>query len=295
MFDAVVDKNLYGRSFVYSGLYFLGFGLIVQYYAYYLSNPELLVVYVPLYLGVIFFVASLFAKNLIMEFHPTYWWLAYLLLVSSAFAKAFAQFVPFENTFRGLLEFLFVLGVSDLAFLLSLITITVFGQRFSLRRNVGLSDNFFHKERNKWKSEVEGFPNFDKVLEGLDGGRFIAGLFDKGFFNLAILWSCNVMEEVIDAMTDGIIDNAPKNRLLFRTEEGRPKRYPLQIRNLGYESVPKHQKKKQFDVELLWHEIRRKIAHHNYRPTFEETNETLKILISFVRETPIVLQKWSSS
>jgi len=34
------------------------------------------------------------------------------------------------------------------------------------------------------------------------------------------------------------------------------------------------------------------IAHHNYKPKFHETNETIKILISFSKEMPEILHKW---
>ena len=296
MFDAICDKNLYRRGFLSSSL-FLIFGLIIQYLFHFLLNPQLLVVYIPLYVGLVLVTAA-FTKNFRIEFHPMPLWLAYLLLYTSAFSKAFAFVAPFENEFVGfppLAQLLLVLSISETAFLVSLVTIVVFGQRISLRNNVGLGDKFFDEEKNRWKSEVEGFPNFDKILKSLDGGRFVARLFDKGLFNLTILWSCNVMEEVIDAIAEGIINKNPEKKMLFRNEKGFRRPYPSQIKNLGYDFCQKSQNKVQLNVETLWYKVRNKIAHHNYRPTFFETYETLKILISFVRETPVILQKWSSS
>lgn len=292
MFDAVKDKNLYGRAFFYNSFFYLIIGLIVQYYVYYLLTPTWLVIYVPLYFAMIFLLSGLFAKNFKKEFHPMGWWLALLLLLSSTLAKAFAIIAPFENTFIGFLKRLLVLGIPEPAFLISLVTIAVFGQRLSLRNSIGLDDKFFVKEKNRWKSEVKGFPNFDKILESLDGGQFVAGLFDKGLFSLAILWSCNVMEEVVDAIADGITSKAPEKKAFFKTEEGRPRRYTLQLKNLGYASLLKRQENSKFNVNILWHKVRNDIAHHNYTPTFNDTNATLKILILFVRETPFVLQQW---
>lgn len=284
MFDAISDRNLYGRSFFFRSFLFLIFGLIMQYYFHYLLNPQLLIIYIPFYVG-LFLLSALFAKNFKIEFHPMPWWLAYLLLYTSVFSKAFAYVAPFENTLIGFLKRLLVMMISEPAFLVSLITIVVLGQRISLRENVGLDDKFFDKEKNRWKSEVEGFADFDKVLESLDGGRFVAGLFDKGLFNLTILWSCNVMEEVIDAITDGIIHRNPEKRTLFRKKSGSRLYYPLQLINLEYDL---HQR-----CHGLWG-VRNKIAHRNYKPTFDETKEAMTILTLFTQETPAILQKWTS-
>jgi len=295
MLDIIKDKNLYGRNFFFSSLPSLIVGLVIQYYIYYLLTPQLLIIYVPFYFGLIFLVSGLFTKNFKKEFHPMELWLAYLLFYTSVFSKAFAVIAPFENTFIGFLERLLVMIISEPAFIFSLITLVVLGQRFSLRNNVGLRDNFFDKEKNRWKSELGGFPNLDKILESLDGGRFVANLFDKGFFNLTILWSCNVMEEVIDAITNGIISKIPEKKTLFRTEEGRPLSYPLQLKNLGYKPYQENRnKEKRPDIDTLWHQVRNKIAHHNYKPTFNETNETIKILTSFIKEMPMILHNRNS-
>ena len=296
MFDAIKDKNLYGRGFLYSSLFYLVFVLFVQTVINFLLNPQLLIIYIPPYIGLIL-ITAIFTKNLI-EFHPMAPMLAYLLLFTSALSKAFAYVAPFPNVyffFPPFVQRLSVLFISEGALLASLITIVVLGQRISLRNSVGLSDKIFDKEKDRWKSEVEEFPNFDKILESLDGGRFVPGLFDKGFFNLTILWSCNVMEEVIDAIAEGVVNKNPEKKILFRNEKGFRLPYPSQMKNLGYEFCQKSQNKVQLNVENLWQKVRNRIAHHNYRPTFDETNETLKILISFVIETPTILQKWSSS
>ncbi len=294
MFDAISDKNLYKRGFLSNSLPFLLFGLSTQVILHFLLNPQLFIIYVPLYVGFVF-VTAILTKNLRGEFQPMAPLLAYLLLITSALSKAFALFAPFQHLvifFSPLAQYLLVVMISEAAFLASLMTIVVLGQRISLRNSVGLSDRFFDKEKDRWKGEIEAFPNFDKILESLDGGRFVASLFDKGLFMLTILWSCNVMEEVIDAITEGILDEDPKKKTLFRNERGFRLAYPLQIKNLGYEFC---QDKMQLTVETLWHRVRNKIAHHNYRPTFEETNKSIMILTSFIKETPVILQKWSSS
>ena len=297
LFDAIIDKNLYGRGFLYHSVYYLAFGLFVQSLIHFLLNPQLLIIYVPSYV-VLILVTATFTKNLTREVHPMASWLAYLLLFTSALSKTFAYVVQFPNVypfFSPDAQRLSVLFISEGAILASLITIVVIGQRISLRNSVGLTDKFFDKEKDRWRNEVEDFPNFDKILESLDGGRFVAGIFDKGFFNLTILWSCNVMEEVIDAIAEGIINKNPEKKMLFRNEKGFRLPYPSQMKNLGYEFCQKSLNKVQLNVENLWQKVRNRIAHHNYRPSFDETNETLKILTSFVKETPNILQKWSSS
>ncbi|MBX5328604.1 MAG: hypothetical protein QHH18_07500 [Candidatus Bathyarchaeota archaeon] len=152
-----------------------------------------------------------------------------------------------------------------------------------------MTDNFFIRQKEIWKNELKEFQNADKIIECLDDGRFIASLFDEGLFNLTILWSCNIMEKVIDAIVNEIIARNPEKRGLFRTEEGRPRNYPRQLENLGYKYSAVN---KLFDVDTLWNKIRNNIAHHNYKPTFDETYETLNILVSFTREMPKMLKSW---
>ena len=281
-FNAIRDRNLYGRSFFSKSLIYLIIGLIIQYYTFYLLIPQWLIIYAVFYVGLVL-ISGAFAKNVKREFHSMAWWLAYLLFLTSVLSKAFAVIAPFENTMLGFLKRLLIVMISEPAFLISMMTIAVFGQRTSLRRNTGLNDNFFDEERNRWKKEVRGFPNLNKILDSLSGGRFVVGLFDKGLFNLTVLWSCNVIEEVTDAITEEIIILNSKRRKMFRKKSGFPLYYPQQLKNLGYSF---HQR-----CHGLW-EIRNKIAHRNYKPTFEETNEALTILILFARETPANLKKW---
>jgi len=291
IFDAIFDKNLYGRSFFYGSALFLAFGLVIQCVVNYLLMPPLVIVYVLLYLGVIL-ISGLPTKNFSREFYPMGFTSAVVMLLTSVITEAFA-FVTFVNSLTGLLQFLLILSISQFAFVLSVITIAILGQRTSLRNSIGLTDSFFEKEKKRWKKELQEFPNLDNVFESLDGGRFIPRLFDEGYFNLAILWSCNVMEEVIDAVTDGIISKFPEKRTLFRKDENQPIRYPLQLKHLGYTKYHNIQnRKKQPDIEVLWHEIRRNIAHHNYKPTFHETYGTITILTFLIKEMPEILHRW---
>lgn len=284
MFDAIRDRDLYGRSFFSKSLPYLIIGLIIQYYTFYLLTPQWLIIYAFFYVGLVL-ISGAFAKNVKREFHPMAWWLAYLLFLTSALSKAFAIIAPFENTILGLLERLLIIAISEPAFLISIITIAVFGQRTSLRRNIGLNDNFFDEEKNRWKREIRGFPNLDKILDSLSAGRFVASLFDKGLSSLTVLWSCNVMEEVTDVITDEIINRNAEHRTLFRKESDSRRYYPLQLKNLGYDFHPK--------CHTLWG-VRNKIAHRNYKPTFDETKEGMVILTLFTQKTPTILKKWIS-
>jgi len=114
---------------------------------------------------------------------------------------------------------------------------------------------------------------------------FVASLFDKGLSSLTVLWSCNVMEEVTDVITDEIINRNAEHRTLFRKESDSRRYYPLQLKNLGYDFHPK--------CHTLWG-VRNKIAHRNYEPTFDETKEAMVILTLFTQKTPTILKKWIS-
>jgi len=286
---SIFDKNLYGRGFFLSFLYVV-VGLTIQFLFHWIFNLQLLFVYLPLYLGLVL-VIGFVTKNSKRQFHSIGWLTSVLLFLVSIFSKSFGLTFSFEESWYGLFQRLLVLGIGEIAFLLSLINIIVIGQRESLRRNIGLENNFFDREKQTWRRKLEGFPNSYKLLERLDEGQFVHSLFDQGFFNLTILWSCNVMEKTVDAVADEIISKNPEKEKLFRKEKGKRLPYPTQLRNLGYKS---YQDKEKFNLDTLWHKVRNKIAHHNYTPTFEETNKTLEILISFTREMPTVLQSWKS-
>lgn len=289
-FEAIRDKNLYGRKFFSGGFFYLVFGLIMQFFAYFLLTPQYLVFYIPLYFIAIFLLSAPFAKNL-WEFHPMNLSLAYMMLYTSVFAKVFVLYVPFPfgPTFN-LLTWFVVVSISEIAFLSSLVSIVVVSQRGSLRIKIGLLDKLFDKEKDVWKRELKGFPNLDKVVDSLDEGRFIASLFENGYFNLTVLWSCSVMEKAVDSIQDGMISKNPENIKLFEEEKGKRLAYTRKLRNLGF-----NDKDYQLDFERVWHKIRDRVAHHTHKPTFEETEETLKTLITFTREMPKILQKQVSS
>ena len=185
-----------------------------------------------------------------------------------------------------LLVQLFVALVSDLAFAYSFVSIMVYGQRVSLRENIGLHERFFEQEKKRWKDELVGFPNLDKITKNVDGGRFVKDLFDRGLFNLAVLWSCSVVEETVDSIADGITSRDPTMVTLFKNERGGRLPYPKQIENLGYSC----QNEKQLDLDSLWHRIRDPIAHHKYMPTFCETEASLKAIVSILKEIPSLLR-----
>ncbi|MCJ7761268.1 hypothetical protein MUP59_09050, partial [Candidatus Bathyarchaeota archaeon] len=181
--------------------------------------------------------------------------------------------------------------ISTMAFAISTVHIAVWGQRVSLRVSAGLTDDFFRKTKKKWENELNEFPNAKSILDSMDGGRFIANLFDRGSFNLVVLWSCNVMEEIIDAIADGIISMNPEKTELFKTKDGRPQNYPRQLKNLGWQSSQgNNHNDESLNEDKLWNALRNNIAHHNHKPTFDETYGTLLILTSFVKTMPKILQ-----
>ncbi len=186
------------------------------------------------------------------------------------------------------------MAVTDTALLLAILQITVLGQRVSLRRSVPLTDDFFKKQKEEWRNNLQGFPNLDEILRSLDDGQYIAGLFEKGSFNLAVLWSCSTIEKIIDSTADGIISITPEKTSLFRKQNGLPQHYPSQLKILGYSlKIEKQDNSEQMNIFTLW-ELRNKIAHDNYKPTFSETYCALTILVSVVHEFPKTLQSWKS-
>ena len=171
------------------------------------------------------------------------------------------------------------------------------GQRFSLRRNIGLTDGFIDKQKEVWKKELANFPNSEKIINELDAGRHVARLFDEGSFSLAVLWACNVMEKIINAYTDGIIQTDPSKKDIFRnTNSGQPQSPPRQLNNLNYIHCLKPcRKDEKLSPEELWNEKRNRIAHHNYKTSFAETYGALIIFVSFVENFPKTILAWNKA
>lgn len=287
---AVFDWRLYGRTFLLRSLPFLVIGLLIQSYVIFVLNRQVLSFYVPLAFGLIL-ICALGAKNVSREFRPIGYYLGLLFLFASLLAETSTFLIRVENSLYGAFQILLVFFISIAAFTISITHIAVWGQRVSLRDSARLTDDFFKKQKEKWENELTGFPNLNKILDGLDNGRFVADLFDSGSFNLVVLWSCNVMEKIIDAAAEGIISKEPAKRRLFKKEDGSSERYPLQLKNLGYDiELENGNGDDQLSIEALWHKIRNDVAHRNYRPMFYETYGALTILVSFMERMPKTLQ-----
>jgi hypothetical protein len=101
------------------------------------------------------------------------------------------------------------------------------------------------------------------------------------------------MEKIIDAAADGIIQKDSLKRPLFKKEKGGPQRYPSQLRNLNYiQRQEMGRRNEQMNIDDLWDKVRNPIAHHNIKPTFDQTFGALIIFVSFIQEFPKTLQAW---
>ncbi len=292
--NAIFDRRLYGFSFFLLSGPPLAMSLLIMGIIYNALNPLMFLLYAPLFF-ILVLISGLGSKNYALkrEVPNIGHFRGLLLLIASYLAVATPFLMKFPNDLIGLFQFLLLFGVSTLALTVAFVDMTIFGQRVSLRSKIQLTDDFLDKQKKAWKKELEGFPNVEKIISTIDDGKFVAVLFDRGSFNLAILWSCNIMEEIIDAVTNGIIQNDQKKTRLFKTEKGGPLRYPLQLKNLNH--VHSHKigrKSEQLSIDDLWDKVRNRIAHHKYKPTFVETYGALIIFVSFLEEFPRKLHLW---
>jgi len=114
--EVIKDRNLYGRSFFYKSSLFIIIGLIVQYFVFAILNPQLIIVYMPIYFGLIIFSAHA-TKNVKREFQPMGMYSAYMVFFAGILAETYAFTAHFEYTWKGILDFFVVLGVSQFVFL----------------------------------------------------------------------------------------------------------------------------------------------------------------------------------
>jgi hypothetical protein len=294
IFSAIFDKRLYGlSSFVFTSVPFLAIGLTLQVLIYLALNRLMLIVYLPLF-AMLILMSALGSKNFGREVNNMGYTRGFLFFI----AAVLASLTPFilkapANPIQASFQFILLSGVSVLALIMAVVEITVCGQRVSLRNNMQLTEDFFKKQKQVWKQLLVDFPNSESIIKSIDEFQAIPVLFDKGSFSLAVLWSCNVIEQTTDAIAEGIISKNPTKMELFRKEDNSPIRYPKQLRNLGFNpNLENNKEDERVTTEVLWHEIRRKVAHYNYRPTFEETFGATFILTSFIKEMPNLLQNF---
>lgn len=292
MFHAILDKRLYGFSFLSLSCPLLAVGFVIEVLIEYALNRATLLFYVPLFIALVL-VSGLGSKNYFGEIPNMGHLRGFLFLVASVLAAVTPFLLKFPDDLNGLLQFSLILAISTLALTIAIVEVTVFGQRVSLRNSIQLTDDFFKKQKKVWGKDLEGFPNSEKIISDLEDSKFVAGLFDRGSFNLTVLWSCNIMEKIVDTVTEEIISRDPEKKTLFRKEDNSRLGYPKQLQNLGFKpNIEKNRKDEQITLEVLWHKIRNDIAHENYKPTFQETSGAICLLVSFMKEMPDILQTW---
>ena len=167
------------------------------------------------------------------------------------------------------------------------------GQRFHLRNSVGFDNNFIEKQKELWKQQLKNFPNANNIIKEIDSGKRVAHLFDRGSFDLTILWSCNVIEGVVNATIREIVKKDPDVKTLFRTPDGIPISPHNKLRVLNYVHKQRPcRKTEEITTKTMWKELRNPIAHENKEVSFEETYGALMIFVSFIEEFPKTLIAW---
>lgn len=210
--QVVFDRRLYSKSILFS-LFVLAVAAIVNAVILSMFGFQSSIIYLMLFILLII-VSALPVKNVGRNFYAIEFWLSALFLITSVIAEAFT-FIFFVKGLIDFFSYILPWCVSNIAVVVSVLHVTVLSQRLSLRESVGLVDNFFANQKRLWKDELKEFKNADRIIECLEDGKFIPHLFDKGLFNLIVLWSCNMMEKIIDVATEEIIALKPEKRSLF--------------------------------------------------------------------------------
>jgi hypothetical protein len=295
-FLAIFDRRLFGASFLIDSIPFLAVIFTIQITIYVALNSVMLYFYVPLFI-ILVFVSGFWSKNMSFRHREVHSMGQFRVFLFSL-ASVMASLAPFtvsrpSDPWQATAQFLLLYGISTLALTIAVVEITVYGQRISLRNSMKLDAEFFTKQKKVWTEKLSEFPNSDNIVSCIDGAKAVPQLFDSGSFGLALLWSCNIMEQTIDAIADGIISRDTEKQELFRRQGNFPKRYPEQMANLGFSpNLDKNRDDEKITPEALWHNVRNDFAHRNIRPTFQQTFGAMTTLKSFFEEMPEILQDW---
>jgi hypothetical protein len=292
--QAIFDRRLYGLRFLLFTVPFLVVGFGVQFLIEYQLNKPMLLIYFPAVV-VLVLITGLGTKNFKREISNMGSFRSFLFLLASFLAALTPFLLTTSNDIFSQFKFLLVFVISNIALLIAIVEITINGQRESLRSSLHLTEDYVKNRIKEWKKQLQQDPNFEKIIQNVEEAKFVPNLFDRGSFNLAILWSCGIMEKIVEIVAEDTVSRYPDKKYFFRDVDKRLG-YPKQLKNLGFRPnlLPKRQDES-LDLEKLWHSIRNDIVHRNYKPTFQETAGTIKILIEFLDQMPQVLISWETS
>ena len=202
-FYELLDIELYRSwSFLYS-IFYIIFGLSFNILILVKIQTSTLFLVIYLFFSILFFLLSgLMAKNVNKQFHVMNWYFFIVFFLTSVLAKGYMFTTQYKTGVFGLIEFLLIFLLSEATYVISLLFLTVRIQRISLRDNIGLKDDFFKNQRKDWNQNLSMLSNKEKISNILDQGSIVYTLFDYGFFNYALLWSCNIMEKIIDDLKE---------------------------------------------------------------------------------------------
>lgn len=296
------DRRLYGSSFFTALIPLIG-GLFVQFVTQIVFTRIHPIIFVPYLIGYFFVILicafatkNAFSEKRIKAFHPMGYVSAIILLFVSIISTYFPFVFHIEDVLLSLIIYWSIFGFAQIGFHLALLNMVVVRQRKSILQNIQLTENFFKKASENWKNELSSFTNLEKMVQTLEEGEYISNLFEQGYFDLVVLWSCNVIGNIIDDATSFLIAEYPEKQKLFRKmKKGRngreyfdSERYPVQLNNLGFSIKTINKSEEKFNLEILW-DKRNDIAHRNDFPTFFITIETLKTIVKFSNTMPKLL------
>jgi hypothetical protein len=291
LFSVIFDRRLYGTAFFTSSFPLLILTFSIQMIVYVVLKTPLMYVYISVFVMLVI-LSALWSKNMsCREFHS----MGHFRIFLFSLTGVMASLAPFtvsqpSDPWLAIAEFLFLYGISTLALTFAIVEITVYGQRISLRNSMKLDAEFFKKQKKIWAEKLSKFPNSDNIVNCINEGKAVPQLFDSGSFGLAVLWSCAVMEQTLDAVAEGVISREPSKREIFRHKNDFRKAALEQMENLGFcPDLSKSRDDEQITLKDLYL-VRNDFAHRSVLPTFQQTFGAMATLKSFVEEMPEILQ-----
>jgi hypothetical protein len=291
--QTVLDRRLYGPKFVSTTLFPLITVLLVQFFVEFFLSNQFPVQYI-IYCVVLFFlviISAFFSKNMlgkIEEFNP----IGSKSSLALVFLSSISIFFSFTFKQGDALNYMIIDGIvfasAQVTLTYGIVNIVVIGHRASVIDKMNLKNNFFKKAAERWKIEINDLPEIEKILENLNQGKYVTQFYERGSFDLVILWSCSMMSNIINSATEPIIAKFPEKKMLFRQLRVNKayeefidfERCPIQLSHLGLDST-----NSKFNLQNIW-KVRNDIAHRNIKPTFSQTIETLEVLVTFTNDMP---------
>lgn len=188
-------------------LFYLAASVLLYYF---LTSMDIVATLLLLFCMIfLMFLSGLSAQS--AKFHPMGNLPSVLFLCSSWCSLLLARILIGVSQY--LLQGIIVFSLGIIGLFMSFVSICVQSQRQSKLLSMRFDKGFLDEMEKNWRERLKGHPaECEKIASDIRMAKHVLKFFEDGLFNIAVLWSCNIVEEIVDVLTELIIDQDPLSK-----------------------------------------------------------------------------------